>query len=155
MLLKVIVDGFSFGHEVMPSTSLNSLYIRECYRTIAARITNRKGIQKAIVTGTPGIGKSLFLVYLLWKLVREGERVLLIYGIFNIYYDGNGGVFQFDSGQLPSDIDYSFWNVTLWCLFDAILKYEANLQIQQHTQTFEIKPYEKNIISIPTVTIAG
>ena len=117
----------SFGHEVMPSTSLNSLYIRECYRTIAARITNRKGIQKAIVTGTPGIGKSLFLVYLLWKLVREGERVLLIYGIFNIYYDGNGGVFQFDSGRLPSDIDYSFWNDTLWCLFDAKGKCEADL----------------------------
>jgi hypothetical protein len=25
---------------------------------------------------------------------------------FNIYYDGNGGVFEFESGRLPSDIDY-------------------------------------------------
>ena len=117
----------SFGHEVMPSTSLNSLYIRECYRTIAECILEGNGSRKGIITGTPGICKLLLLIYLLWKLVREGERVLLIYGIFNIYYDGNGGVFQFDSGRLPSDIDYSFWNDTLWCLFDAKGKCEADL----------------------------
>jgi hypothetical protein len=46
---------------------------------------------------------------------------------FNIYYDGNSGVFEFESSRLPSDIDYSFWNETLWCLFDAKFKEEANL----------------------------
>ena len=118
----------SFGQEVtMPSTNLNNLYIRECYRTIGASILEINGIQKAIITGTPGIGKSLFLVYLLWKLIREGKRVLFIYTSFNIYYDGNGGVFQFESGRLPSDIDYSFWNADLWCLFDAKYKEKADL----------------------------
>ena len=75
------------------------------------------GINKAIITGTPGIGKSLFLIYFLWKLVKEGKRVLFIYHPFNIYYDGNSGVFMLD--KLPSIIDFSFWNDTLWCLFDA------------------------------------
>ncbi len=55
----------SFGHEVMPSTSLNNLYIRECYRTIAESILEGNGSRKAIITGTPGIGKSLSLIYLL------------------------------------------------------------------------------------------
>ncbi len=84
-------DGWiSFG-QVMPSTNLKNLYIRESYRTIASSIN--PGINKAIITGTPGIGKSLFLIYLLWKLVKEGKRVLFIYHPFNIYFDGKGGVF--------------------------------------------------------------
>jgi hypothetical protein len=102
-------DGWvSFGEENIPSTFLNRLYIRECYRTIASSILEVNGIHKAIITGTPGIAKSLFLIYLLWKLVKEGKRVLFIYGSYNIYYDGKGGVFHFENGRLPSDIDYSF-----------------------------------------------
>jgi hypothetical protein len=102
---------------------LKNLYIRESYRTIASSIN--PGINKAIITGTPGIGKSLFLIYLLWKLVKEGKRVLFIYHPFNIYYDGNGGVFMLE--KIPSPIDFSFWNDTLWCLFDAKGKKEAQL----------------------------
>jgi hypothetical protein len=56
-------DGWiSFGKEEIPSTSLNSLYIRECYKTIASSIIPVSGIHKAIISGTPGIGKSLFLI---------------------------------------------------------------------------------------------
>ena len=116
-------DGWiSFGQNI-PSTTLKDLYIRESYRTIASSIN--PGINKAIITGTPGIGKSLFLIYLLWKLVKEGKRVLLIYHPFNIYYDGNGGVFHYASGQLPLDNDDAFWNKELWCLFDAKSKKES------------------------------
>jgi hypothetical protein len=66
-------DGWiSFGQNI-PSTTLNNLYIRESYRTIASSIN--PGINKAIITGTPGIGKSLFMIYLLWELVKAGKRV--------------------------------------------------------------------------------
>jgi hypothetical protein len=82
---------------------------------------------QAIITGTPGIGKSFFLIYLVWQLVKEGTRVLFIYHPFNIYNDGKGDIFQFESSRLPSDIDYSFWNDTLWYLFDAKCKNEAEL----------------------------
>ena len=58
-------------------------------------------------------------------MVKEGKRVLFIYHPFNIYYDGNSGVFMLD--KLPSNIDFSFWNDTLWCLFDAKGKKEAHL----------------------------
>ena len=83
-----------FGQENMPDTSLNSLYIRKCYRIIATKILGENSSHKAIITGTPSIGKSLFLIYLLWNLVKEGKRVLFIYHPFNIYYDEEGGVFQ-------------------------------------------------------------
>ncbi len=116
-------DGWiSFGQNI-PSTFIENLYIRESFRVIASSIN--PGINKAIITGTPGIGKSLFLIYLLWKLVKEGKRVLFIYHPFNIYYDGNGGVFSLD--KVPSSIDFSFWNDTLWCLFDAKGKNETHL----------------------------
>ena len=51
----------------------------------------------------------------------------MIYHPFNIYYDGKGGVFGFASGHLPLDNNDSFWNDTLWCLFDAKFKNEADL----------------------------
>jgi hypothetical protein len=94
---------------------------------IASSILEVNGIHKAIITGTPGIGKSLFLIYLLWKLVKEGKCILFIYGAYNIYYDGKGGVFLFASSCLPLEKHFSFWNDTLWCLFDAKYKHYANL----------------------------
>ena len=111
-----------FGQDI-PSTPLNKLYIRDSYRTIASSIN--PGINKTIITGTPGIGKSLFLIYLLWKLVKAGKRVLFIYHPDTIYYDGKGGVFEFTS--LPSVVDHVFWAPDLWCLFDAKGKKEEHL----------------------------
>mmetsp|Transcript_15183 Transcript_15183/g.28542 ORF Transcript_15183/g.28542 Transcript_15183/m.28542 type:complete len:446 (-) Transcript_15183:368-1705(-) len=119
----------SFGQHKMPPTNLSRLYIRESYRTIACNIkSGSNGMDKVIITGTPGIGKSLFLFYLLWKMVvKEGKRVLMVYHPLNIYYDGKGGVFEIKNGQFPYNGDISFWNDSLWCLFDAKGKNEANL----------------------------
>ena len=105
-----------FGGNI-PLTTLNKMYVRESYRMIASSIL--PDINKAIIIGTPGIGKSLFLIYLLWKLVKERKRILFIYHSYNIYYDGEGGVFSLPSHDLPSDANDLFWNETLWCLFNA------------------------------------
>ena len=93
------------------------MYIRASYKTISSTI--QAGVSKAIITGTPGIGKSLFLIYLLWKLVKEGKRVLFIYHPVTIYYDGNGGVFYYPENSLPTSNEVDFWANDLWCLFDA------------------------------------
>jgi len=141
-------DGFlSFGQqdtEIIPSTTLKKLYIRESYKSIASSIMQSNtssqmhvatssiiekpgSIKKAIITGTPGIGKSLFMIYLLHKLVMEGKRVLFIYHPDTIYFDGKGGIFRFPSGDFPLDTDDSFWNDSLWCLFDAKEKNDSDL----------------------------
>jgi hypothetical protein len=109
------LDGMLLFDQTVPSSTLNRLYIRESYKTIASSI--KPGINKAIITGTPGIGKSLFLIYLLWKLVKAGKRVLLIYHPCTIYYDGQGHVFELNA--TPSVTNHDFWNADLWCLFDA------------------------------------
>jgi hypothetical protein len=117
----------SFEQEKIPLTDLKKLYIRESYQTVASSIM--KCTKKIIVNGTPGIGKSLFLIYLLWKLVNEGKRVLFIYNPYNIYYDGKGGVFVFQTGCLPPPFNSDFWNETLWCLFDSRGKTESDLSL--------------------------
>ena len=104
---------------------MNRLLVRDSYQSIASSIL--PGINKAIITGTPGIGKSLFLIYLLWKLVKDGKRVLLIYHPDIIYFDGNGGIHRCPEGSLPDNGDLSFWNADLWCLFDAKGKKEEHL----------------------------
>ena len=76
-------NGWLLLEHDIPSTNVNKLYIRESYRTIASNFN--PGINKVIITGTPGIGKSLFLIYLLAKLVKEGKRVLFIYDEENFY----------------------------------------------------------------------
>jgi hypothetical protein len=45
------------------------------------------------------------------------KRVLLIYEAFYVYYDERGSVWI--SNEKPSTIDFSFWDSTLWCLFDG------------------------------------
>jgi len=117
------IDGWiSLGQEVS-STNLNMFYIRESYRAIAQSI--KSGRNKVIITGTPGIGKSIFIIYLFWKLVKEGKRVLFIYHPDQVYYDGNGGLFYVNT--IPSSGDRVFWNDTLWCLFDAKSKEAKDL----------------------------
>jgi len=119
-------DGWISFDDNIPSTSLKKLYIRESYRTIASSIIN-PGINKVIITGTPGIGKSLLLIYLLWKLVKKGKRVLIIYHPSQIYFDGIGGIFEISTGNLPRETNHAFWNESLWCLFDAKGKNDLHL----------------------------
>ncbi|EGF78958.1 hypothetical protein BATDEDRAFT_90343 [Batrachochytrium dendrobatidis JAM81] len=116
-------DTWLLFEQEIPSSTLKRLFIRDSYKSIASNI--KPGINKAIITGTPGIGKSLFLIYLLWKLVKEGKRVLFIYHPSTIYYDGKGGVFY--PNFLPSDNNVNFWASDLWCLFDAKGKNAAYL----------------------------
>ena len=119
-------EGWISFEETIPSSTLHKLYIRESFQNIASNISqdyqeitsnNKNGFYKAIITGTPGIGKSVFMIYLLWKLVKEGQRVLFIFQPDTIYYDGKRGVYELESP--PSVVNHEFWKSDLWCLFDA------------------------------------
>ena len=49
-------------------TGINRLYVRACYDEIADTISGYLSSPKSVVlTGTPGIGKSSFVPYLLWR----------------------------------------------------------------------------------------
>lgn len=49
-------------------------YVRECYATYydeILRLLSRKHLEVVTVTGTPGIGKSMFFAYFLWRYSQE------------------------------------------------------------------------------------
>jgi len=116
-------EGFLEFPTTMPYTRIKRLYIRDSYKCIAEQIKDRS-VPRHIVNGTPGIGKSLFLVYLLFQLVNEGKRVFFWYGRHRIYFDGDGEVFKLY--RFPDDAEESFWD-GLWCLFDASGRSTADL----------------------------
>ena len=56
------------------------VYVRDCYPSLFERIMHPKKHDKTqgyIVTGTPGIGKTVFLTYALYRLLNMGKRVFL------------------------------------------------------------------------------
>ena len=122
-------DWIECGHPI-PSTGLSRFLVRESYAAIADQIGEGprdawRPPTKAIITGSPGIGKSLFLMYLLHKLVKQRKRVLLIYHPEIVYFDGRGGVFELTA--LPPNSDHEMWSRDLWCLFDAKSKSATHL----------------------------
>ena len=106
------------GHNIPPSRKLDRIYVRESFRIIASSIIQPDVITKAIVSGTPGVGKSMFILYLLWHLVKARKRVLLIFRPYKIYFDGQGGVFSLSAIPPMSDL-MTFWTPDLWCLYDS------------------------------------
>ena len=77
-------DGVSFlGDENLG----NKLLIRQCYRDLQEIIFDGAKIgtlKKIVVTGTPGIGKSVFNFYLLYLLRLQGKTVL--FNLIDIWY---------------------------------------------------------------------
>jgi hypothetical protein len=71
---------FSARHYLLPS-HLSHLYVRQCYVDLFEIIENNVALklQRFALTGTPGVGKSAFLFYVLWRLasIQENETVIL------------------------------------------------------------------------------
>lgn len=74
-------------------------------------------VKYAVITGTPGIGKSVFIYYMMWKLIKDRKRVLLLTEEPAIYFDGST---IWNCDQLPKPGNRQFWSVDLWCLVDSV-----------------------------------
>ena len=55
----------------------NGVYVREWYRKCANYVLSTPSDQSTIIYGTPGVGKSVSLIYLLYRCVKAGWHVLL------------------------------------------------------------------------------
>jgi hypothetical protein len=104
---------------LLPLTRCLALYIRSSYQVIANQALSNPDVDMvkyAVVTGTPGVGKSVFVYYAMWRLIKEKKRVLLF---------DNNGLFYFDGSTmlnclaLPSKFNEEFWSPDLWCLVDS------------------------------------
>ncbi|OWZ13447.1 Crinkler (CRN) [Phytophthora megakarya] len=77
---------------LLPLTERNTLYVRSSYKSIANQaLLKVDPIRRkyAVVTGTPGIGKSVFVYYVMWRLIKDKKRVLLMTEEPAIYFDGS------------------------------------------------------------------
>jgi hypothetical protein len=78
---------------------------------------------KYLVTGTPGIGKSMFLLYFLWFLLKDPNlahkrpRVLIIYGNERVWYYDRNGVHKANLKTVHKFKDHEFGENT-YCLVD-------------------------------------
>ncbi|RHZ89298.1 hypothetical protein Glove_16g200 [Diversispora epigaea] len=54
---------------------LNILYIRKCYRELL-EIVFDENIKRLRITGNPGIGKSIFTYYILYKLAQRNKTIV-------------------------------------------------------------------------------
>ena len=98
------VDESLVFKKIIASLNFNRIYLRGSFRSIAREIiaANPQQAQpykvdelapRAIVTGEAGVGKSVFLFYLLCCLLKERGRVFFWYGQSQIYFDESGTAF--------------------------------------------------------------
>ncbi|KAG3110618.1 hypothetical protein PI126_g24848, partial [Phytophthora idaei] len=80
-------------------------------------LTERQMLYYAVVTGTPGVGKSVFVYYVMWRLIKDKKRVLFITRQPPIYFDGTT---IHECKQLPYSGNQQFWSPDLWCLVDSV-----------------------------------
>ena len=103
--------------------NMSGLYIRESYKTMFQIMETKieSGIHRFAITGTPGIGKSMFLFYLMW-LLSKMESVNAV--ILRRSKDG-GEIFVFKKDCCFSTFQYSdvvkcLHDKSTWYLTDAL-----------------------------------
>ncbi|EGZ28849.1 hypothetical protein PHYSODRAFT_475946 [Phytophthora sojae] len=113
--VEQVGDWLEFS-SLLPLAKRQKLYIRSSYKVIADQALmnpDRTMVKYAVVTGTPGIGKSVFVYYMMWRLIKEKKRVLFFSKKGPIYFDGS-------TMLLPNKFDQRFWSPDLWCLVDSV-----------------------------------
>ncbi|KAG2966606.1 hypothetical protein PC120_g27073 [Phytophthora cactorum] len=105
---------------LLPLTERQKLYVRCSYKSIATQALTKVDPNRrkyAVITGTPGIGKSVFVYYVMWRLIKDKMRVLFITRQPPIYFDGST---IHECKQLPYSGNQQFWSPDLWCLVDSV-----------------------------------
>jgi len=97
----------------------NLLFLRKCYTDILTIITSSTDYSRFLLLGNPGIGKSCFLIYLLFELLQHKQTVVL-------RRSGDLGLcFLFQNGQVSCTANISDFvgvlnNPATWYLVDTV-----------------------------------
>ncbi|CAH1770439.1 7000_t:CDS:1, partial [Entrophospora sp. SA101] len=54
----------------------SNIFVRQCYIDLSMIIFDSDKLEKFCITGTPGIGKTFFVYYLLIQLIKKGMSVV-------------------------------------------------------------------------------
>ena len=91
---RVVVGGaefIQFKHELLGMSAYpEKLFVRECYKSLYDKVTEvlRKDKKGNVVTvmGTPGIGKTVFGLLVMHRLLEEGNTVMYYHGGEDVYF---------------------------------------------------------------------
>jgi len=91
---EVVVGGaefIQFKHELLGMSAYpEKLFVRECYKSMYDKVMEvlRNDNKRNVVTvmGTPGIGKTVFGLLAMHKLLEEGNTVMYYHGGENVYF---------------------------------------------------------------------
>lgn len=106
--MTLVGNCFVTSKNVFLQTGKDRLFVRDCYEPLFAeglRQFEENKIQTAFIVGTPGVGKSCFLDYLLVKYTSKGSTVLYLSGPRNeAYLFRDGQVFVSDLEKLTVNL---------------------------------------------------
>ncbi|KAJ3497409.1 hypothetical protein NLJ89_g10352 [Agrocybe chaxingu] len=121
------------------NSSLSSILVRKSYveifNQVWARALSSQGLTGVLITGQPGIGKTLFQYYLLVRLLQQKQLVLFSLDGEWLYLFYHHGVYTVTMPtlaavqpglQLPEPTSMSS-NVFIWSLFDIQKREEPDL----------------------------
>ncbi|KAK7440828.1 hypothetical protein VKT23_016906 [Stygiomarasmius scandens] len=97
----------------------SQLYIRPCYKDLYNYLLSQSDQRGTLVTGSPGIGKSCFLVYALVRRLMEGKTTILSNSVDTILFDDRG-VWKLDRTPLQSDLQLEEGDDFVWCLYNGV-----------------------------------
>ncbi|KAM6501894.1 hypothetical protein JOM56_001871 [Amanita muscaria] len=104
----------------LPVSSDNSLMVRKCY-VEAEKLVWKTALSfpktGAIITGQPGIGKTLFIWYLLIRLLHMEQVILLHAGGQDVLFY-SGGIYGASRDARTYDLPSPGSNSFIWSLFD-------------------------------------
>ena len=116
--------------ECTPTTlsKVKALFIRDSYKKLYSLIVDSFKDKDVVVTGTPGIGKTLFLVYFLMRYMRENDDFTVLLCKHSsetyVYFDNrNDGPVELQ--RLTSDLKRLLVNGDLLLLVDAASVYRT------------------------------
>ena len=74
-----------------PQNKLKKIYVRKCYEDVFKLLLNYIEMESFAISGTPGIGKSLFFVYILYRLMKDFSiKALSLKPNRIVYHMGSG-----------------------------------------------------------------
>ena len=84
------------------------IYVRDCWIKMYQIMEDslKRGCKHIVVTGTPGIGKSQFRQYCMWRLAQQNETFLLQLSQQDIAHFSPGRLVRHDYSFMPSGIPY-------------------------------------------------
>ncbi len=144
---------FKFGEQ-------SFIAIRDCYLRLFDRIANRVPLLRVSLSGTPGIGKTSFLIYFLWRLLRSEIESLNKYPRI-LFHDKKGDRFVLhEDGSVYPLVDQPGYaedqenHPNMWYLVDSVapeLTRYLNILLVTSPNENLIKDHNKDAIPFCTL----